>query len=197
VQPKKRTADAELRAVAAEKSCPVQRGIAYVEGFLSDGMCGRCFPCALGAYEAKERLKEVAEGRGDEKDLASLRWIAENMQVGSLCKKGGRTATYLLECLDDRDFAAHIGGRCPGDCEAFIEYRILADRCIMCGECKTVCEYNAILGVEKKEAFDTGFPPFEIRQKRCVKTGRCLEVCPVRAIVVVDKPRSGTEKLPL
>ena len=189
MESKKRTIDARLRAVAEEKRCPVQRCIAYVDRFLSEVMCGRCFPCALGTVEAKARLARIADGRGDHQDLAALRYIAENMQVGSLCKKGGNTAAYLLECMTYDAFAAHTEGKCSDRvCEAFIEYRIIADKCTMCGECKAVCAYNAILGMEKTAPHDTGFSPFEIREKRCLKKGDCLEVCPVGAIVVAEKP---------
>lgn len=185
---KKRSLDARLRAIADERACPVQRGLAYLDGFLADGMCGRCFPCALGTYEARMRLGNLTEGRGDATDTAAIRRIAGNLLVGSLCKKGRQAAKYLLECLDDEALALHTEGRCSAmSCPAFIEYRILPDRCVMCGECKAVCEYNAILGLEKKGPYDTGYAPFEIRQKRCAKTGSCLKVCPVNAIVIVDR----------
>jgi ferredoxin len=188
VEGKKHALDARLRAIADEKACPVQRGLAYLDGFLADGMCGRCLPCALGTYEARIRLERLAEGWGDGTDTAAIRRIAGNMWVGSLCKKGRQTAKYLFECLADEALQSHTAGRCPAmSCPAFIEYTILPDRCVMCGECKAVCEFNAILGLEKKGEYDTGYAPFEIRQKRCAKTGSCLKVCPVNAIVVVDK----------
>ena len=193
MKPKKRTNDAAKRMAAVdEKSCPVQRCLAYVDRFLTDVMCGRCLPCGLGTYEARARLKSVAEGRGDGEDLAALHRIGENMRVGSLCKKGKDAANYLCECLGRCAFVAHIEGRCPDRaCEAFIEYRIVSDRCTMCGRCKTVCDYNAILGIEKRASYDTGCRPFEIRQKRCVKTGQCQAVCPTEAIIIVDKPNTG------
>ena len=179
----------ELKKQADEVSCPVQRSLFYVDEFLKGPMCGQCFPCAFGSYEAKVSLESIVEGMGSEKDITSIKRIADNILAGALCKKGRQAADYILECVDSDHFGAHIKGRCPDKlCKAFIEYRIIPDKCTMCGLCKDVCENNAILGINRKNQYDTGYLPFEIRQKRCKRSGACKDICPTGAIVVIGLP---------
>ena len=149
-------------------------------------MCGRCLPCALGSYEAKTRLGTLVEGRGGEADIVALRRIATEMLDGSMCKKGKDTAKFILEWMDTDVYREHIEGRCPDrKCPVFIEYRIILEKCTLCGLCKDACKYAAIHG-EKRKPFIGGYQPFEIRQKKCVKCDECRKVCPEEAIAILD-----------
>ncbi len=175
----------DIRAAAKARGCRVQQALYYVAGFLESPMCGRCFPCSLGSFEAKRRLENIAGGRGAEADLIALKRIAGNMLEASMCKKGKDTARFLLEWLETEAFRSHIEGRCPeGECAALLEYRVVPAECTMCGLCLAACRHGAILG-EQRKPFLSGYLPFEIRQKRCVKCGDCLPVCPEGAIEVV------------
>jgi len=166
--------------------CPVNKALYYTKEFLSGPMCGKCFPCEMGTYEIVIRLQNIVEGMATEMDALSIKRIAANMLEASMCKKGKDTARFILEWMDTGVYNEHIEGRCPDmECKAFIEYRIIPEKCIMCGECQEACEYNAVVG-EKKKPFLIGYAPFEIRQKRCVKCGDCLPVCPTNAIAAVD-----------
>ena len=177
----------EIKKQAEEKKCPVQRALFYVDGFLAGPMCGRCFPCALGSYEARVRLKKIIQGHGSEADIQALRRISDEMLVSSRCKKGKDTATFILEWLNTDVFAKHLEGSCPDrECKSLIEYVIIPEKCTMCGLCLEACKYAAIFG-EKRKPFSSGYFPFEIRQKRCVKCGDCLPVCPEGAIEIVEK----------
>jgi len=174
----------EIKAAAEGKGCTVQKAYYYMTEFLSGPMCGRCFPCAMGSYEAKLRLSEIVEGKGDEGDLVALRRIAEEMVEASMCKKGKDTARFILEWMDSGAYREHIEGSCPSrECAAYIEYRIIPERCTMCGLCLDACRYHAIFG-ERTKPYLSGYLPFEIRQKRCVKCDECRKVCPAEAIVV-------------
>lgn len=176
----------DIKKSAEEKGCPVQKALYYIDEFLSGPMCGKCFPCSLGSYEARIRLHNIVGGKGSEADLIALKRIAEDMAEASLCKKGKDTARFILEWMATNLYKEHIHGRCPfRECRAYIEYKIIPEKCIMCGLCQEVCKYEAILG-EKKKPFLRGYLPFEIRQIRCVKCGDCLPVCPTEAIVIVD-----------
>ena len=173
--------------------CPVQRSKAYMGEFLSGPMCGRCFICALGSEEILNMLECIISGHGTSQDVSAIRWIAESMVIGSLCKRGKETGTFVLACVASHGFADHIDGNCPTTtCSAFYEYHILAERCISCGVCKNVCKTNAIFGLKRKNEWETGNCSFYIRQKRCVKSGACQEVCPEQAIVRVNTKTGQT-----
>jgi len=180
----KKTAD--IKKEADEIKCQVKRALYYIEEFLAGPMCGKCFPCEMGTYEAAVRLRNITSGMGDEADLAAIKKIADEMLLTSRCKRGKDTAQSILEWMATDAYTAHIKGRCPErECKAFIEYRIIPEKCTMCGLCKEACNYNAITG-EKAVPYLSGFLPFEIRQKRCRKSGECIKVCPVDAIEIVD-----------
>jgi ferredoxin len=185
----------DIRKEAEDKKCPVQKALFYIEGFLEGPMCGRCFPCALGSYEAKIRLQNLIEDRGSEEDIEVLRRIADDMLISSFCKKGKDTARFMLEWIDSGVFQEHVVGTCRDmECKDFVEYRIIPEKCIMCGECKDVCKAKAIFGKRKKKYQSGGFP-FEIRQKRCEKRGDCIKVCPTGAIVFVSKHETETVEI--
>lgn len=176
----------DIKRLADEKRCAVQRALSYTEAFLSGPMCGRCLPCSLGSYEAKVRLQNIIDGNGTENDLAALNRIAAQMLEGSLCKKGKDTARFIIDWMGTDVFRKHIGGVCPEkECRTFIEYRVISAKCVVCGLCKDACKYHAIHG-DKAKPLQGGYFPFEVRQKRCVKCGECVPVCPTGAIVIVD-----------
>jgi NAD-dependent dihydropyrimidine dehydrogenase PreA subunit len=176
---------ADIAKEAEDIGCPVKRGIYFVDEFLRGPMCGKCFPCSIGSYEARTILGEISLGVGGEEDVRALSNICEMMLVMSRCKRGKDAAKYVLEALDEKGFRAHLEGICPeGQCNAFLEYRVVPGKCTMCGECLEACEYDAIIG-EKRKPMRRGYLPFEIRQRRCVKCGDCVKVCPTDAIEIV------------
>ena len=176
----------DIKKEAENKRCPVQKALFYIEKFLSDPMCGKCFPCSIGTYEAKIRLQNIISGKGTEADIFTLKRIASEMIESSRCKKGKDTAKFILEWMDTDAFHEHVEGICfARECLTFIEYRIIPEKCVMCGECQIACRFNAIIG-EKKKPYLSGYLPFEIKQKRCTKCGECVTVCPTGAIELVD-----------
>lgn len=183
----KRTVKVEdIKNDAVAIKCPVERSFYYISGFLAGPMCGKCFPCSMGSYEVKLLLKDLMDGKGSMEELLHIRKIADEMLVASMCKKGKDTAGFILEWLDEGVFTKHLEGVCPEKtCKTLIEYRIIPDKCTMCGDCLESCEYGAIRG-EKAKPFISGYHPFVIRQKNCVKCGECITVCPAAAIVLVD-----------
>lgn len=182
----------EIKKEAEALKCPAQRSLYYIEEFLAGPMCGKCFPCEMGTYEAKELLKALVDARGKTADIAALKRIAENMLDSSRCKKGKDTAQYMIEWLSSEAFNEHVLGVCADkECKALIEFRIMP--CTMCGLCLDACKYDAIAG-EKKARYKSGYKPFDIRQKRCVKCGDCVSVCPEGAIVIVGKSEKKAAK---
>lgn len=176
----------DIKKIADAKKCHVQKALYLVTEFLSGPMCGRCFPCSMGSYEAKIRLEDIAGGKGTKADIAKLKMIAGHMLETSMCKKGKDTAKFIIEWIDSGVFEEHIKGTCAErECTSLIEYVIIPEKCIMCGLCQDVCKYHAILG-KKKKPYQSGHLPFDIRQKRCIKCGDCIKVCPTEAIVIID-----------
>lgn len=177
----------EIRKEAENNiKCPVKKALYYMDEFLNGPMCGRCFPCSLGSYEAKVRLTNIVEGRGTNADISALRRIMDEMLEGSLCKKGKDTANFITGWMGTSVYEEHIEGRCPDrECPAFIEYRVIPEKCVMCGLCKDACTYEAIIG-EKRVSYMSGYLPYEIRQKRCVKCDDCLKACPYEAIEIIE-----------
>jgi ferredoxin len=182
----------EIKAAAEGRKCPVRKARYYITEFLAGPMCGRCLPCSLGSYEAGLRLDKIIEGSGSEADIAALRRISEEMLVGSFCKKGKDTAAFILEWMNSDVYREHIEGACPdGECAAFIEYRVMPQKCTICGLCRDACQYGAVVG-EKRKPFLSGYRAFEIRQVKCVKCDACRKACPEGAIVVVGKKKRET-----
>ena len=176
----------ELKKHAEEKGCPVQKALYYVTEFLDGPMCGRCFPCSMGSYEAKIRLEKIAGGGGSGEDVMALKRIAGNMLESSFCKKGKDTAKFIVDWMASDVFDVHARGGCPSmECRALVEYRIVPGKCDACGLCMDACRRHAILG-QKRKPYQSGYPSFEIRQKRCTKCADCRGVCPTGAIVVVN-----------
>ncbi len=173
---------------AAEKmNCPVQQAETFVEEFLSEPMCGKCHPCALGSYEALVRLRRISRGAGRQQDIDVIARIADDMLEASRCIKGKDTAKFLLNALKSDAFREHLEGHCePQECRSYVVYRVMPEKCELCGLCKEACRYSAIQG-EKRVSYRSGYLPYEIRQKRCVKCGDCVPACPYGAIEVVEE----------
>jgi ferredoxin len=176
----------DVQAKADQKSCPVQKSLTFVEEFLAEPMCGRCFPCSMGSYETRIRLKKLLDGTAVDDDILAVKNIASVMAEASMCKKGKDTAKYVQEQIDSNSFEKHLSGVCPaGECTHYHTYVIIPENCTMCGDCLDACKDNAIIG-EKKKTFLSGYMPFEIVQKRCTKCGECMKVCQYAAIKIVS-----------
>jgi ferredoxin len=186
----------DVQAKADEKKCPVQKSMVFMEEFLTGPMCGRCFPCSMGSYEARIRIKKLIDGTATNEDIETIKRISSHMQVTSRCKKGKDTAKYIMENMDSGEFSAHLSGICASnECVDHIKYVIIPEKCTMCGDCLDACKDNAIIG-EKKKTYLSGYLPFEIVQKRCTKCGECIKVCKDGAIKLVSaKEMAEAEKV--
>jgi NAD-dependent dihydropyrimidine dehydrogenase PreA subunit len=181
----------DIKKEAETKRCSVQKALYLIEEFIAGPMCGKCFPCALGTFEARAKLRRISRHPDDisESDILVLNRIGLNMIEGAFCKKGRDTGKFIVDKLANsgEEFKEHIDGICSKkECVRLIKYIINPDVCNMCGKCLEACRYGAIIG-EKRQSYLSGYLPFEIRQERCTKCGECIKVCPEGAIEVVTK----------
>lgn len=158
-------------------------------------MCGKCFPCSMGSYEARIRVNKMIDGSAADEDIETVKTIMSHMLTESRCKKGKDTAKYMLEQMESSELSDHITGTCKtGECSGFTSYIIISENCTMCGECLDVCKDNAIIG-ERVKPFMSGYMPYEIAQKRCTKCGECLKVCKDGAIKTVTTKEMAEKEL--
>ncbi len=62
--------------------------------------CGKCIPCRMGTRVVADMLQRIADGRGVDEDLASMRRLAAFIKAGSLCELGHSAMDALLHLLE-------------------------------------------------------------------------------------------------
>jgi NAD-dependent dihydropyrimidine dehydrogenase PreA subunit len=163
--------------------CAPQQALKALVEFAEDGMCGRCLPCPLATVQAIGILERIIAGGGDEDDLERLARVSEALVDAARCPKGEEAARKLGESLQHVEaYDRHVAGICPdGACRVLTKYRVVAERCTMCGECRTVCPQDAIEG-DPYVPYLGDNRPYVIREARCDGCGACVAACPEGAI---------------
>ena len=163
--------------VIDEDNCIVDIAKFYLE-FTVEESCGKCTPCRVGNKRLYEMLTKIAEGKGTEEDLETMRNLAETIKLTSLCGLGQTAPNPVLSTMKYfyDEYLAHVRDKkCPaGVCQALLQYHISEDKCIGCTKCARVCPVSCISGKVKEVHV--------IDQELCIKCGACYEACPVNAI---------------
>lgn len=170
--------------VTTEQGCGLLRMLRSFSDFAQDGVCGRCLPCPLATSQAIEILRRLTQGKGQEEDLVRLHRISVWLEETARCRRGQETARVLAESLRNREeYDQHlVERRCPaGSCRELVRYRVVAERCTMCGQCQEVCPRGAIVG-DPYVPYLGDNQPYTIRESKCDGCGRCLTVCAAGAI---------------
>ncbi len=161
--------------VMDESACMVDVAKYFLK-FLKEESCGKCVPCRLGTDRMLEILTDITEGRGNARQLDTLRDLAWTMSVGSLCALGKTAPNPVLSTLRyfENEYEAHIKDHCcpAGVCKALVKYEIDQDLCAQCGACLDACPHSAI---SEDDAF-------RIDPELCQGCGECTESCPSDAI---------------
>lgn len=151
----------------------------YFLSFTQNESCGKCTFCRVGTRRMLDIMTKIKTGKGTEKDIDELEYLAGWTKKGSLCGLGKSAPNPILSTLRyfREEYLAHLNGKCPaGKCSDLIKYQV-NDLCIGCTKCAQKCPTDAIL-----------FKPHqkhEVIQDLCIKCNACREVCPVNAVDVV------------
>lgn len=71
----------------------------YVETVQRES-CGKCVPCRMGTRVAADILGRIAEGKGSEEDIDTLRRVAVLVRDGSMCELGHASMNGVLALLE-------------------------------------------------------------------------------------------------
>ncbi|MFC2056522.1 NADH-ubiquinone oxidoreductase-F iron-sulfur binding region domain-containing protein [Chloroflexota bacterium] len=170
--------------VVVNEICEIGRTLELLSD-AQDKTCGRCIPCMVGLTQIIETLQKLTLGEGEESDIHLLRLLSSGMGTAR-CKAGQDAAEVLANALLTGEFEEHIEKKqCPKKaCPGLTTYRIIAEKCTMCGLCKEVCPEGAIFG-EEYIPYLADNDPYAIRAEKCTKCGLCLPVCAEAAIELV------------
>ncbi|HEY78205.1 MAG TPA: NADH-quinone oxidoreductase subunit F [Dehalococcoidia bacterium] len=89
-----------------------------VISYLQTQSCGKCVFCREGSYQMSDILQDIADGKGEPKDLDMLTELGEAMKIGCICSLGRTLPNPVLSSmrLFDSDYAVHIKEkRCPSN----------------------------------------------------------------------------------
>ncbi len=174
--------------VVDEDTCMVEFAKFFLT-FAAAESCGKCVPCRVGGRRMLEVLTRIVEGEGELEDLDTIREIAARMEDGSLCALGQLTPGPVMAALRyfEEEFRAHIVDHCcPAlECQAFLTYYVLPDKCQGCGICARACPADAIIGGKRMIHI--------IDQSKCIKCGNCFAMCPSRFSAVTKVSKDSVE----
>lgn len=164
--------------VLNEDTCIVEIARFFMN-FTQHESCGKCVPCREGTKQMLAILERIVAGKGEMKDLDTLKELAIAVKDGSLCGLGKTAPNPVLSTLKyfEDEYIAHIKDKkCPaGVCTAMKKIVIKEELCKGCTKCARTCPVGAISGEVKN--------PHVIDQEKCIKCEACLSACPFKAIV--------------
>ena len=160
-----------------DTKCMVSLAKFYLQFTVSES-CGKCTPCRIGTKRMLEILEKICDGKGEEKDIAKLEKLAENIKAASVCGLGQSAPNPVLSTLKyfRDEYEEHvIDKRCrTQECKAMAKITIDKEKCKGCGLCQKNCPVQAIKG--------EGRDIRKIDQSICIKCGTCISKCPFKAI---------------
>jgi len=127
----------------------------YFLNFLRDESCGKCLSCREGTQRMWEILKDISEGKGNERDLKLLEELAYTVKDASLCGLGQTAANPVLSTLRyfRGEYEDHIKHK---KCPAMVCKEIVSSPChYICPISQEASTYIALIAQGKyKEAFN-------------------------------------------
>ena len=127
----------------------------YFLNFLRDESCGKCLSCREGTQRMWEILKDISEGKGNERGLKLLEELAYTVKDASLCGLGQTAANPVLSTLRyfRGEYEDHIKHK---KCPAMVCKEIVSSPChYICPISQEASTYIALIAQGKyKEAFN-------------------------------------------
>lgn len=163
--------------VMNDSTCMVDTARFFTD-FSVDESCGKCVPCRVGMKVMLNMMNEIVAGRGTMEDIALLERLGEHIKKTSRCGLGKTAPNPVLSTIRyfREEYEAHIlEKRCPAlVCVDLIQFRVIEEKCKMCGLCKKACPSEAITW-EKKT-------PATIDREKCIRCRSCIQACKFKAI---------------
>ena len=165
--------------VMDEDDCMVSVAKFYLE-FTVGESCGKCTPCRIGNKRMLEILTRITEGKGEMKDIDTLKSLAMVIKDTALCGLGQTSPNPVLSTISNfyDEYVEHVKNhKCRSKkCKALLTYTISPEKCKGCGLCAKDCPASAIMGDVRK--------PHVINPYLCIRCGMCMSRCHFDAISV-------------
>ena len=177
----------EILEAEKDERCELVKTLEFYSEFAQDEMCGECLSCMIGTEQVILLFNRLTRGEGQERDLDLLKRLSTEVQATARCRRGIRAAGVLADSLQKSDeYEEHAREKhCPaGSCSSLVHYRIIPEKCTMCGLCKEVCPQGAIFG-EEYLPYLADNEPYYIKVSKCDNCGLCLPVCEAGAIELI------------
>jgi len=163
--------------VMNDSTCMVDTARFFTD-FSVDESCGKCVPCRNGMKVMLNILNRIVAGKGAMDDIRHLERLGEHIKKTSHCGLGKTAPNPVLSTIRyfRDEYEAHIQEkRCPAlVCPDLIQFRVIEEKCKMCGLCKKACPVEAVTW-EKKT-------PAVIDSTKCIRCRSCIQACTFKAI---------------
>jgi len=163
--------------VMNDSTCMVDTARFFTD-FSVDESCGKCVPCRIGMKVMLNILERIIHGKGTIEDIDQLKALGEHIKESSHCGLGKSAPNPVLSTIRyfREEYEAHINEkRCPAlVCADLIQFRVIPEKCKMCGLCKKACPVEAIAWEKKTVA--------AIDRDKCIRCRSCIQACKFWAI---------------
>ena len=160
-----------------DSTCMVDTARFFTD-FSVDESCGKCVPCRTGMKVMLNILNRIVAGKGQMEDIEHLQLLGKHIKGSSHCGLGKTAPNPTLSTIRyfKNEYEAHIQEkRCPAlVCVDLIHFRVLPEKCKMCGLCQKACPTEAVTW-EKKT-------PAVINLDKCIRCRSCIQACKFGAI---------------
>jgi NADH-quinone oxidoreductase subunit F/NADP-reducing hydrogenase subunit HndC len=169
--------------VIDEDNCMVDVAKFFLS-FTQSEACGKCPPCRIGTYQMLQILERITSGKGKEGDIERLEELGRLIKEGALCGLGDTAPNPVLSTIKyfREEYEEHIRDKYCRTmvCSGLGFYRIEKSECLLCGLCKDVCAFDAIVELRDE---------FFIEEEGCTKCRACYLKCPTQAVKIEKQLR--------